>query len=88
MATVIEGPQEWSTVIRCAHPVCGFGLHRVEGCFSLIRITLADIKHSTDYEGDTTFWVDCPCCGQRLYPEWQIGKGPLNNSMKINRKTK
>ncbi len=78
MAKIVQGEQKWSAVIRCAHPVCGIGLNRVDGCFSLIRIELKDIQHSTDWEGDTTFWVDCPACGQKLYPEWQIGNGPLN----------
>ena len=78
MAKVIEGNKEWSATIRCAHPVCGGRLNRVDGCFALIEIGLEDIKHSTDYDGDTSFWVHCPSCGQQLYPEWQIGSGPLN----------
>ncbi len=77
MARIIEGNKEWSATIRCAHPVCG-ALNRVDGCFALIEIGLHDIKHITDYEGDTSFWVICPACGQKLYPEWQIGRGPLN----------
>jgi|GEM_PF-3551255 len=85
MATVVEGQPEWSAVIRCAHPTCGCGLNRVDGCFALIAITPRDIKHSRDFEGGITFWVDCPACGQHLYPAWQVGKGPLENSLKINK---
>lgn len=77
MARLVQGNTSWSAVIRCAHPVC-CGLNRVDGCFALIEITLSDIRHRTDFEGDTTFWVDCPACGQKLYPEWQICNGPLN----------
>ena len=78
MATIVEGNRTWSAVIRCADPVCGMGLNRVDGCFSLIEITLGDIQHRTDSDGDTYFWVICPSCGQKLYPKWQIGDGPLN----------
>ncbi len=78
MAKIVEGKKEWSAVIRCAHPVSGFaGPHRVDGCFALIEITLDDIKGHRDCEGDWTFHVICPACGQKLYPEWQIGSGPL-----------
>jgi len=84
MATIVHGNKEWSAVIRCAHPVCGGGLYRVDGCFALIEITLDDIKSSVDYEGDRSYWVVCPSCGQTLYPEWQIGNGPLENSLKHN----
>jgi len=77
MAKVVNGNEAWSAVIRCAHPTGFHSLHRVDGCFAQIEITLADIHGSRDYEGDWSFWVDCPACGQRLYPEWQIGSGPL-----------
>ncbi|NQV90792.1 hypothetical protein HQ487_05325 [Candidatus Uhrbacteria bacterium] len=78
MAKIVAGEKKWSVTIRCAHPVCGMGVNRVDGCFALIEIELEDIDHSTDWEGDTTFWVICPSCGQKLYPKWQIGDGPLN----------
>ena len=83
MATIVEGQKEWSAIIRCAHPSFG-SPHRVDGCFALIQITLADIKHTRDYEGDISFWVECPSCGQRLYPEWQVGRPPLANSLTVN----
>ena len=76
MAKIVEGPSEWSAVIRCAHPVCS-GLYRVDGCFAQIEIGLDDIHAHCDGDGDWSFWVFCPSCGQKLYPEWQIGKGPL-----------
>lgn len=76
MAKVVQGQSKWSAVIRCAHPVT-FGLYRVDGCFSLIEITLDDIQSHRDWEGDWTHWVDCPSCGQKLYVRWQIGDGPL-----------
>ena len=88
MARILEGNKEWSAAIRCASAVCGGRLNRVDGCFALIEITLGDIKHSTDYEGDTSFWVVCPSCGQKLYPEWQIGKGPLEASLNLSRNRK
>jgi hypothetical protein len=82
MAKIIEGAEKWSAVIRCAHPVYGGRLNRVDGCFSLIEITLEDIKHSRDFEGDISYWVECPSCSQKLYPEWQIGRAALENSLK------
>ncbi len=81
MARVLEGTikvnEKWKATIRCAHPSCGFGLYRVDGCFALIEIELDDIQYRRDYEGDETCWVVCPACGQTLYPEWQIGAGPI-----------
>jgi len=77
MARVVEGSEKWKAHIRCAHPVCGGRLYRVDGCFSVIEITLDDIQGRRDSDGDWSFWVMCPSCGQMLYPEWQIGSGPL-----------
>ena len=77
MAKVVQGKESWSAVICCAHPTGFFGLHRVDGCFAEIEITLNDFHGSRDWEGDWSLWVNCPACGQKLYPEWQIGKGPL-----------
>lgn len=77
MAQIVAGEKKWAAVIRCAHPVCGYGLNRVDGCFAMIQIGLDDIQASKDYEGDWSFWVKCPSCGQTLYPKWQIGDGPL-----------
>ncbi len=75
MAKIVEGQSEWSAKIRCAQSVYGGG--RVDGCFAPIEIGLDDIESSRDYEGDWSFWVICPSCGQKLYPRWQIGDGPL-----------
>lgn len=88
MAKVISAEHEgWSARIRCAHPVCGYGTYRVDGCFAVIEITLEDIKSSVDYEGDWTFWVKCPNCGQTLHPKWQIGDGPLQLVIERKRRT-
>lgn len=75
MAKIVQGNKEWSAVIRCAQSV--YNQARVDGCFAQIEIGLNDIQASCDCEGDWSFWVICPACGQKLYPEWQIGKGPL-----------
>lgn len=77
MATIVEGQNKWTARIRCAHPVTGARLNRVDGCFSLIEITIEDLEGFRDCEGDWTVWTVCPGCGQRLYPEWQIGNGPI-----------
>jgi len=72
--------------IRCAHPAGFYGLHRVDGCFSVIEITLDDIRASCDWEGDWTCSVICPACGQTLYPRWQIGEDAIRRV--INRELK
>lgn len=77
MATIVEGLVTWKARIRCAHPSFGGRLNRVDGCFALIEITLDDLKGHRDSDGDWTVWTECPGCGQRLYPEWQIGSGPI-----------
>jgi len=82
VAKVVEGSDKWSATIRCAHPVCGIGLHRVDGCFARIEITHDDIHARKDWEGDWSFWVICPACGQKLYPKWQIGSGPFETIKK------
>lgn len=76
MAKVVskKAKKDWSAQIRCAQPVCGIGLHRVDGCFEIIEITFADIKSYTD-EGDIIFYIKCPNCKQQLYPKWQLGPG-------------
>lgn len=89
MAKIVSKERPWKAVIRCAHPVC-YGLYRVDGCFALFEIGLEDIDGSRDWEGDWTFWVTCPNCGQKLYPEWQIGDRPLEAVKEriLNRKRK
>lgn len=82
MAKMLEGQSAWSAKIRCAHPVCVGGLYRVDGCFGIIEISLDDIHGQKDSEGDWRFWVECPACKQVLYPQWQIGRGPLDAVVK------
>ena len=78
MATIVAGSTEWSATIRCAHPTAGAGLYRVDGCFSLIKIDLQDIAIKDDGDGYSWMEVACPACGQRLLPEWQIGRGVMD----------
>lgn len=81
MAEIVEGPQEWSAVIRCAVPRC-YGTFRVDGCFAQIRITLDDLKVSRDWEGDVSCTTECPSCGTKIHPKWQIGDGPIDILLK------
>lgn len=46
MAKVVEDQPEWKAVIRCAQN----GYPGVDGCFSLIEITLGDLTVTVDYE--------------------------------------
>lgn len=76
MAKVVDDDDKpWSARIRCAHPVFGRP-HRVDGCFCVIEITQQDLNVHYDGE-DYSCSVTCPKCGQQLYPEWQIGPGPI-----------
>lgn len=77
MAKVISGNHAWSAVIRCAESSYG---GKVDGCFSTIEISAEDIQKHTDWEGDTSYSVKCPACGQILYPYWQVGEEALSNA--------
>ncbi len=76
MARVLSGKRGgWSAKIRCAHPVCGLGRYRVDGCFAVIKIIIDDVRAAYNSEdSDWTFWVNCPLCQQQLYIGWQIGE--------------
>ncbi len=80
MATIVDGPEEWSAIIRCAHPT-QYPEPRVDGCFSLIKITMADVIVKDDGDGHSWWSIVCPKCNQTLNPKWQIGNGPLNSKL-------
>lgn len=70
----VAAPKEWKVIIRCAQPICGMGLHRVDGCFRLLEVSREDVFGHRDFEGDLSIWVNCPSCGTQLYFQWQLDK--------------
>lgn len=76
MATIVDGPQEWSATIRCAQPE-KYPELRVDGCFSTILITLEDVVVKDDGDGYYWWTVTCPKCNQKLLPKWQLGNTPM-----------